>query len=358
MPIGRFAAGKRYGNSLVDSCEFFSARRGALVLKTLVQPLGGTEPASGALTLETVICTRNRASLLARALDALVEQAKVVPQLSVAVVDNMSEDDTANVVASASAQIPGRIRMLRCDKLGANCARNLALNSSTSELIAYIDDDAVPEQHWAAAILHTFQAVGPSLAAVAGAIDPLWGGPVPDWLTPDLTAYYSVLDLGPIRRPITPHESFVSANVAFRRDALLAVGGFHEQLGRVGASLFSNDEVFTCRALQEREWTIVYEPAVRVRHNVAADRLTWTWLSQRLYQQGRSDVVMWALLAPGRSRLTHLKDAFTYCLRWAWNLRRFLGRSSTESRKTALCSFYLLAGRATGSAELAINPRC
>ncbi len=324
----------------------------------MVQPLSDTEPVSGTHTLETVICTRNRAPLLARALDALIEQAKVVPQLSVAVVDNMSEDDTANVVASASAQIPGRIRLLRCDKLGANCARNLALNSSMAELIAYIDDDAVPEQHWAAAILDTFQTVGPTLAAIAGAIDPLWGGPVPDWLTPDVAGYYSVLDLGPHRRPLAPHESFVSANVAFRRNVLLAVGGFHEQLGRVGSSLFSNDEVFTCRALQQREWTIVYEPAMRVRHNVAADRLTWTWLSQRLYQQGRSDVVMGALLAPRRSRITHLKDAFTYCLRWAWNLRRFLGRSSAESRKTALCSFYLLAGRTIGAAELAINPRC
>jgi len=324
----------------------------------MVRPLSDIEQASETLTLEAVICTRNRAPLLARALDALIEQAKVVPQLSVAVVDNMSEDDTADVVASASAQIPGRIRMLTCDKIGENCSRNHALNSSTSDLIAYIDDDAVPEPQWAVTILDAFQTVGPTLAAVAGAIDPLWGGPVPDWLTPDIAAYYSVLDLGPNRRPITPHESFVAANVAFRRDALLAVGGFHEQLGRVGTSLFSNGEVFTCRALQQREWTIVYEPAMRVRHNVAADRLTRTWLSQRLYQQGRSDVVMWALLAPGRSRLTHLKDFCGYCLRWAWNLRRFLGRSSTESRNTALCSFYLLAGRAIGSAELAINRRC
>jgi glycosyltransferase involved in cell wall biosynthesis len=324
----------------------------------MVQSFSNSDLASGTYTLETVICTRNRAALLALALDALVEQAKVMPQLSVAVVDNMSEDHTADVIASACAQIPGRIRMLKCDKIGENCARNHALHSSTSDLIAYIDDDAVPEQHWAAAILSTFQTAGPRLVAVAGAIDPVWGGPVPDWLTPDIAAYYSVLDLGPKRRPITPHESFVAANVAFRRDALLAVGGFHEQLGRVGASLFSNGEVFTCRALQQREWTIVYEPEMRVRHNVAADRLTWAWLSQRLYQQGRSDVVMWALLAPGRSRLTHLKDAFAYCLRWAWNLRRFLGRSSAESRKTALCSFYLLAGRAIGSAELAINPRC
>ena len=268
----------------------------------------------------------------------------------------MSDDDTADVVNAAAVQLPGRISLLSCDRIGANCARNIALHHSTADLIAYVDDDAIPAPSWSATVLHTFAEVGPHVGALAGAIEPAWEGEVPHWLTPDIAVYYSALDLGDSRRPLAAHESFVSANVAFRRNALVAAGGFHEKLGRVGASLFSNDEVYTCRVLQRTGWTILYEPQMRVRHSVAASRLNWQWLTKRLYQQGRSDVAMWALLDPPQTRMAHVQHCLDYLLRWTWNCRRIVFARCAETRRRATCASYLLAGRAMGSAELAFSP--
>jgi glucosyl-dolichyl phosphate glucuronosyltransferase len=304
------------------------------------------------VSLDAVICTRNRSSYLRKTLAALISQARGCSNLRITVVDNMSDDDTADVVRTAAAQFPDRVRLLTCDRMGENCARNIALHASTADLIAYVDDDAVPEPAWSASVLHRFATSGADVVALAGAIDPAWEGEVPYWLTPDVAAYYSVLDLGPTARPLTSHESFVAANVAFRRAALISAGGFHERLGRVGKSLFSNGEVFTCRVLQRAGFTILYEPTMRVRHSVAASRLNWQWLAKRIYQQGRSDVVMWALLDPPQSRITHAQDCIAYLLRWIWNCRRIVFAKCSEARRRASCSSYLLAGRTVGSAQL------
>ncbi|HYF06364.1 MAG TPA: hypothetical protein VD970_02000, partial [Acetobacteraceae bacterium] len=110
---------------------------------------------------------------------------------------------------------------------------------------------------------------------------------LPDALVPALT----VVDLGPERRALRAGEWVAGANIAFRREALLAHGGFAVNLGRIGgaASLLSNDETDLIERIAAAGGIVVYEPAAEVEHFVPPERLTQAWFRRRMAWQAVSD---------------------------------------------------------------------
>ena len=87
--------------------------------------------------------TRNRSSLLRRAVDSV--RAQSYGRWELVVVDDGSEDDTASVLASYDDP---RITALRGRGAGASSARNIGLEAATGDLIAYLDDDNVMHPEW------------------------------------------------------------------------------------------------------------------------------------------------------------------------------------------------------------------
>jgi glycosyltransferase involved in cell wall biosynthesis len=84
-----------------------------------------------------VIPTRNRASFLDTSIRSALGQTR--RDLEVIVVDDASEDHTSEVVSEFSDP---RLRYLRQEEpRGAPAARNVAIRSSTSEYVAFLDDD-------------------------------------------------------------------------------------------------------------------------------------------------------------------------------------------------------------------------
>ena len=96
---------------------------------------------SGRPLVSVIIPTRNRAPLLARALDSVFSQYGVGEQfdLDVIVVDDGSTDSTATVV--------GEYADVRCLRLstnrGVSAARNTGIETSRGEFISFLDDDDV-----------------------------------------------------------------------------------------------------------------------------------------------------------------------------------------------------------------------
>src|SRR4051794_13704771 len=104
--------------------------------------------------LSIVLCTYNRAPLLARALTALV--AAAADDAELIVVDNNSTDGTAGVVRQF-ADGPLHIRAVHEPRQGLSFARNTGICAARGELIAFTDDDVVVGREWIKSLRRGFE---------------------------------------------------------------------------------------------------------------------------------------------------------------------------------------------------------
>lgn len=112
-----------------------------------------------------VVITRNRESYLKNALNSLVKQT-VFPD-EILVIDNMSTDNTKQLVESFKSRLP--VRYLTESKIGTAYARNKGLDESSGEIVAFIDDDCEAEEDWVEKIIEAHR-LYPNAAAVQGKI--------------------------------------------------------------------------------------------------------------------------------------------------------------------------------------------
>ncbi len=235
------------------------------------------------------VCTYNRAELLPNLstylLDIQSSGARVL------LVDNSSDE---------SALIQNKSLAAKCGfdyhystPPGLSRARNAAIEMCETEILAFLDDDAIPGQHWLEGLLDAFESE--SVGFVAGRILPGWPGDAgpPEWLPQRLIGCLSVLDLGDQDRQLEDFESAYGANMAFRKAALSGSGGFSVALGRTGnASLLSNEELETQEKIRALGYTGRYSAKGVVTHLIEQSRLSRHWFIARMAWQGASDSLM------------------------------------------------------------------
>lgn len=237
--------------------------------------------------ITVAICTYNRFDDLRNVLGGLAAQTLPAEAFEVLIVDN-STDHAARDAFRSSYALPGNARWLDSSPPGLSRARNLALTEARAPIVAFLDDDATPVPGWAEELVLTFRAF-PEAAVVAGPIEAQWCMSRPAWIPAKHEQALTILDLGPEDRALGAVECGYGANLAVRRDAARAVGGFDEALGRSGgASLLSGEEV----ALQDRLRTAGhgarYAAEARVRHRMRPERLTRNWFRARMAWQAVS----------------------------------------------------------------------
>ena len=238
------------------------------------------------LRATVAVPTARRPSSLRRLLAALPAAITDVPPdvtVDVLVVDNDADHPVADVVRSA----PVPARYLLEPQPGSAFARNRVLSETDADIVAFLDDDVVPHAGWLVALVAAVQA-----GAVAA------GGPVrldpaahrPPWFDEvGIGGYVSAHDLGPAPHDLEEGQYLLTANAAFRTDALRQVGGFDPRLGpRPGVQLVA-DDVHVVRELMRAGGRVRWEPSAVVTHDLPAERTTRRWLLQRAYLQGRSD---------------------------------------------------------------------
>ncbi|MBK1656925.1 glycosyltransferase family 2 protein [Paracraurococcus ruber] len=272
-----------------------------------VTPTSITTPASAGRRTAMVtvcICTHGRPDYLRNCLDSLRWQTVDSESFEVVVVDS-------NSPAEAAAEIRRLVRglsravLVRVDRPGLSHARNAGAAAARGDYIAYIDDDALAAPDW---IERIQQAVGEGHrrpAVLSGRILPVWEAPLPGWWPASLRGVLSIEEWqgrGEYRTPAVPrHLEPYGVNFIVEREALLAVDGFEERLGRHAGLLLSDEEVHLAWRLQDRGRSVYYDSRIAVYHCIQAQRLSPAWLLQRLYWQAGSSVMTHRLL--GRDRL-------------------------------------------------------
>jgi histidinol-phosphate phosphatase family protein len=162
--------------------------------------------------VDVVIPTVGRESL-ARRLEAHAPQADRLGD--VIVVDDRGGAATPLPIRAA----PARLRVVCAEGRGPAAARNAGWRAASGDWIAFLDDDVVPPSEWAERLLGDLAGCGPSAGASQGRI---------------------IVPLPTDRRPTDWERNvaglaaahFATADMAYRRAALAATGGFDERFPR------------------------------------------------------------------------------------------------------------------------------
>src|SRR3989449_252379 len=176
-------------------------------------------------TASVVIPTRNRCATLATLLERVAPQAEAAAA-EVVVVDNGSTDGTPQTLRQL--EVDGKLRIVFEPIPGATRARNAGARAARGEVIAFVDDDALPSDGWLTALLAPFES--PRVAAAGGRVSLRFAGALPGWWDAALATYLAAYDLGPEPADLGArpwYDSPRGLNLAVRPDALLAVGGVH-----------------------------------------------------------------------------------------------------------------------------------
>jgi glucosyl-dolichyl phosphate glucuronosyltransferase len=238
----------------------------------------------GTSRITVAVCTLNRGHKLTACLEALRKQTMASSEYDVFVVDNGSTDETREI-SRAWEREHANFHYLHEPVTGLSRARNTALSHAATPYLAYIDDDAIPQENWLEELVRPFS-LDLRPAVVGGDLDPVWEAPRPDWLIDGFLHQYSVSlcwDTGP--RPITGEEWLCEANIAFEVEALAAAGGFDETLGRRGPLLLSGEN-FVNEIIRRGGRCLYYTPLARASHLIPGSRLTLDWLRQRCFWGG------------------------------------------------------------------------
>jgi hypothetical protein len=163
--------------------------------------------------------------------------------------------------------------------------------------VAFLDDDARPAATWleelAAAYAHD------DVAGVGGTLRPGWPAARPWWFPEEFDWVVGCTYRGlPTRR--APVRNFIGANMSFRRELLLGVGGERDGFGRVGLAPVACEETELCirvRASRPR-LELLFEPGAEAVHHVTPERARLRYFVHRCYAEGR-----------GKARLRRLVGA-------------------------------------------------
>jgi GT2 family glycosyltransferase len=230
---------------------------------------------AGAPPISVVVCTRDRPAQLETCLNRL--QRQEYPRFEVVVVDNAPATDVVERMVERLAEGPARFRYHAEPRPGLSWARNAGISAADGDIIAFLDDDDEPDQHWLAGIATGFARDG-AIGCVAGLILParldtaaeelfeqqgghrLGRGFAPETFTRS----------GP-QSPLFPLPPFgTGANMAFRRETLAGIGGFDVALG-AGTRTFACEDTLAFTLALLSGYDVAYEPSALMWHHHRPD---------------------------------------------------------------------------------------
>lgn len=223
-------------------------------------------PSRPALTATVIVPTGARSEQLARCLGSLL--AMPPDDGEIIVVDNMpGQGDTERVVALAR-RTHQRLRYVAEPRPGSSVARNRGIAESHSDIVVFADDDVVVDGGWLDWLLTPF--ADPVVSATTGLVLPL------ELETPAQKRFEKYAGFGrglarqrfdrdehkpgdPVLYPYWGAVFGTGASFAFRREELMAAGGFDPALGG-GSMALAGEDIDAMSAAILRGGSLVYEP--------------------------------------------------------------------------------------------------
>lgn len=217
--------------------------------------------------VSVVVCAYNAADTLEDCLTSL--ERLTYPHYEIILVNDGSRDRTGEIGHSHP-----RMRVIDVPNGGLSAARNVGLAEAIGEIVAYTDADVRADRDWLTFLVQPFLTSN----VVAS------GGPnVVPADDPPMAQCIARAPGGPTHVLLDDRiaEHVPGCNMAFRREALLAIGGFNPIYLRAG------DDVDMCWRLQARGWKIGFASSALVWHHHRSSVKSY-WRQQVGYGEGET----------------------------------------------------------------------
>lgn len=237
--------------------------------------------------ISIVVPVKNVAITVRDLLDSLMELEYPNDRVEIIVVDGASIDGTREIVAEYPVKIIDQTGR------GLNAARNLGVEQSKGEIVAFTDGDCVVPSDWARKIAKNFE--DPAVSFVGGTLEGYdKTEPLSIYLdetffqvTPFFQWRSESTDLHPLHFP-------AGGNMAFRKKDLERINQFDERI------LYGFDDLEPVERLGRRGFRIVLDPEVMVWHQ---HRKTLKEVLKQHFKYGRGGGLL--LIHKRTSQLAH-----------------------------------------------------
>ena len=242
--------------------------------------------------ISVIIATINRTHYLEKCLKAIL--ADSYDEYEIVIVDQGEDNQTKELIDGQFSRVD-RIRYLHTDTIGLSHARNLGWENAKGEIIAFIDDDAIPVAGWLEAYAKVFLETDPTPGMVGGKIEPIWEVPKPKWYPKEREFLLATYDIGDKIKPFPELELPIGANFAVLRRIIEDFGGFDDRVGfnqsRKKSMIAGEDTLIGLRA-REAGYAIYYQPDAKVFHHISATKLSRRYFLRRHYWEGVTQIVL------------------------------------------------------------------
>ena len=237
--------------------------------------------------IAVVICTysEGRWNDLVQAVGSVLRQTRPARDLVVVV------DHNPGLLSRVRHEFPGLTAVENWQSPGLSGARNTGLASTNASVIAFLDDDASAAPDWLERLEPGYQDT--RVLGVGGFVAPVWQAGRPAWFPQEFDWVVGCSYRG-LPESAGEVRNMLGCNMSFRREVFEVVGGFLSGIGRIGTYPAGCEETELCirarRAWPERFF--LYDPQVRVSHQVPAGRGTWRYYRTRCYAEGLSKALV------------------------------------------------------------------
>jgi len=264
-------------------------------------------------SISAVICCYNSSAVIQETLEHLKNQVFTYEKWEVIVVDNNSDDGTAEVARKAWAlHAPENVdfRVVSEPKPGLSNARLKGVAEARYEVISFIDDDNHVPPGWIAYQARIFDRR--EIGILGCTAVPRMDGPAPEWYPQHQHAFATGRLYEGDLVNITDLGTVYGAGMCIRKEIFtrLQENGWSPLLsGRKGNSQSGGEDAELCLAARLMGYQLFYTNEVEIKHYLSPSRITWDRLKKMTRGFGAADVfvLVYELLyleSTGRKSLT------------------------------------------------------
>lgn len=272
--------------------------------------------------LTVIICTYNRAKYIGPLLESLAANTLPKSEYEILLVDNNCQDNTREICERFAATHPDLTFRYEVEtEQGLSAARNCGIRHAHGDLLVYVDDDALVDNHYLQDYVSYF-AAHPDVMALGGPIEPLYETAEPKWMTRYTKALLTAwMNYGDKPREYPKGRYPGGGNAAYRKAVFEKVGLFNTKLGRKGNLLLASEEKDIFDKMHMLGMKVMYIPEPVLHHSIPQAKLEDDYFNRLTLQIGKSERMR--TLAIGRSK--YIGRLLAEMVKWAGTIVLLVG---------------------------------